>query len=541
MIATAFAALLAVCLQNAPPNAPQAAPQNAPQDAPPSAAPAAPALEPIEISLEDALHLALQNNLSIAGARLDAQATVEQFGSEWGAFDTVFNAGASWDRITTAPSPANFAGGIDVGGNAVPVERTTTAWTTGFAGQFLTGTRWSFDIGPRQVETQGAADPDDPTDDGFDEVTTGEWNLNVVQPLLRGGGDYARSALVVARHDAHAAALDAEQLASDTLQSVTTAYWLVVFARQDTKTRELSVQLATELLDITRRKFEQGLQNKIEVTQAEAELATRREELLTAQNTEKGAEDNLRELVFAPSAKDAWNRPLVATTQPEPPQSGELDVDKAIDVALSWRADVAAERERLERAEVDVERADNQADPQLDLTAGYGINSNQNTYLEAYQHLKDTNYDETSVALAFSLPIGNRSAGYALRRSEVARERQGVALRNIEMTAVGDVRAAVRQVELQRLRVQVTAEATRLQQEVYDGEVKRLENDLSTPYNVQQFQRDLLTAIDNETRARLDLEIARSLLLASQGQLLQAYGFERSMPELSLTDAPPAP
>jgi len=517
MIATALGALLALCLQNAPP------------------------AEPLELSLDDALHLALQNNLSIAGARLDAQATVEQFGVEWGAFDTVFNAGASWDRVTTAPSPSNFVGGVDVGGSA-SVERTTTAWTTGFSGQFLTGTRWSFDIGPRQVETQGPPDSTVvPPDDGFSEVTTGNWNLAVVQPLLRGGGDYARSALVLARHDAQAAALDAEQLASDTLQSVTTAYWLLVFSRQDTKTRELSVQLATELLDITRRKFEQGLQNKIEVTQAEAELATRREELLTAQNTEKGAEDNLRELVFAPSDKRDWDRPLVASTKPEPPQAGELDVDKAIDVALSWRADVAAERERLQSAEVDVDRASNQADPQLDLTAGYGINSNQNTYSEVYSHLKDTNFDETSVALAFSLPLGNRSAGYALRRSEVNRERQGVALRDTEMTAVGEVRAAVRQVELQRLRVQVTAEATRLQQEVYDGEVKRLQNDLSTPYNVQQFQRDLLTAIDNETRARLDLEIARSLLLASQGQLLKAYGFERSMPELSLTEAPPAP
>ena len=520
MIVTPFAVLLALCLQDAPPP------------------------EPLELSLDDALHLALQNNLSIAGARLDAQASVEQFGAEWGAFDTVFNAGASWDRVTIAPSPANFVGGVDVGGNASSVEQTTTAWTTGFAGQFLTGTRWSFDIGPRQVESQGPFIPatsTEPASDGFSEVTTGVWNLAIVQPLLRGGGEYARSALVLARHDATAAALDAEQLASDTLQSVTTAYWLLVFSRQDTKTRELSVQLATELLDITRRKFEQGLQNRIEVTQAEAELATRCEELLTAQNTEKGAEDNLRQLVFAPSDKADWDRPLVATTTPEPPQAGALDVGKAIDVALSSSADMAADRERLSRAEVDVERAANLADPQLDLTAGYGINSNENTYLEAYQNLKDTNFDETSVALAFSLPLGNRSAGYALRRSEVDREHQGVTLRNTEMTAVGEVRQAVRQVELQRLRVQVTAEATRLQQEVYDGEVKRLENDLSTPYNVQQFQRDLLTAIDNETRARLDLEIARSLLLASQGQLLKAYGFERSMPELSLTDAPPAP
>jgi hypothetical protein len=50
-----------------------------------------------------------------------------------------FNAGASWDG-TTAPSPANFAGGVDVGGSR-RWSRRLTAWTTGFAGQFLTGTR----------------------------------------------------------------------------------------------------------------------------------------------------------------------------------------------------------------------------------------------------------------------------------------------------------------------------------------------------------------------------------------------------------------
>jgi hypothetical protein len=37
------------------------------------------------------------------------------------------------------------------------------------------------------------------------------------------------------------------------------------------------------------------------------------------------------------------------------------------------------------------ERAAELADLQLDLTAGYGINSNQNTYSEVYSHLKDTN------------------------------------------------------------------------------------------------------------------------------------------------------
>jgi outer membrane protein len=516
MIVTALAALFALALQVDTPPAP----------------------EPLELSLDEALHLALQNNLTIAGARLDAQATLENFGAAWGPFDTVLNAGGAWSKGTSAPSPSEFVGGIDVG-SSPPVEVETWSWTTGLSGQFLTGTLWSFDIGPSKVSTQTSdIDTGAPVSS---EVFTGDWSLAVVQPLLKGGGDYARSALTLARHDATIASLAAEFVASQTLETVTIDYWNLVFARQDRGTRELSVQLAQELLDITRRKFEQGLQNRIEVTQAEAELATRREELLTAQTTERNAEDIVRRQVFAPSDRWSWDRPIVPTTQPTPPQAETLDLDLAVDTALKSRADVAEERERLYRVQVELERARNQTDPQLDLTGGYGINADENSYSSVYTHLQDTNFDETSVALAFSLPLGNRSAGYTLRRTVVERERQGVALRDTEMNAVAEVRFSVREVELQLLRVDVTAEAVRLQTEVYDGERKRLENDLSTPFQVREFQRDLLTAIDNATRARLDLEVARTSLLAAQGKLLSVYGFERSMPELSLTDAPPAP
>jgi hypothetical protein len=52
---------------------------------------------------------------------------------------------------------------------------------------------------------------------------------------------------------------------------------------------------------------------------------------------------------------------------------------------------------------------------------------------------------------------------------------------------------------------------------------------------VQQFQRDLLTAIDNETRAAGPR--SRALAAARRGASCSAYGFGRSMPELSLTDA----
>jgi outer membrane protein TolC len=228
-------------------------------------------------------------------------------------------------------------------------------------------------------------------------------------------------------------------------------------------------------------------------------------------------------------------------TQPTPAQATSIDLDSAIATALVYRADVAAAREGVLRSEVDLRRAHNQTLPLFDLSGGYGVAANQSSYGSVYSHLDDTSFNEAHVGFALEVPIGNRGAGYALRASQTARERAGVNLREVEMTAYQEVRLAVREVELQIARVAATDETVRLQQEVYDGEVRRLENDLSTPFQVRQTQRDLLTAIDTAKRAKLDLEVARSALLQAQGRLAYAYGMERSLPELSIEEAPPAP
>jgi outer membrane protein TolC len=549
MIAVFLFPVLVVAAPFLPQNAPaapavkqQVPQQQAPQQGPPPPPPIDPALQPLQLSLDDCLQLAMANNLTIAGARLDAEASVQDFGAAWGAFDTVFNTTAFWSDGTTAASPSNIVGGVDVGGNPASQHESFQA-SAGFSGQFLTGTLWSFNIGPRRVQTSVPdSDPDPLNDTGFEsDVFTGDWALDVTQPLLRGGGDFERNTLVLAKQDAEIAALAAESAASDTLELVTVAYWNLVFARHARGTAEESVQLAAELVDITRRKFEQGLQNRIEVTQTEAELATRKEELLSARNVERQAEDDLRRLVLAPRDVKAWRRPLVPVTAPAAAEPMDVDEEAAIDTALRERPDVLRTRRAVERADVFVEQADDLSEAQLDLSGGYGINANQTGYNDVFTHLDDTNNDELHASLAFSVPIGNRSAGYALRRAEIDREHAGVTLRETEVNAIALVRAAAREVELQLQRVSSTVETTRLQREVYEGEKRRLENDLSTPFQVREFQRDLLTAIDNETRARLDLELARVSLLAAEGRLLSAYGFERSAPELSLETAPPAP
>jgi outer membrane protein TolC len=489
--------------------------------------------EPLVLTLDDAIQLARMNNLTLQTARLDAQAAVHQFDSAWGAFDTVFFANSVYSDGTTAPTPSNVVGGEDLGGNPA-TDREFANWRTGFNGTFMTGTTWTFGFGPTKTETE--------SEEFSSLVFTGDWGLELAHPLLRNGADdYARSGLVLARHNANIEALAAESIANQTMEEVTRAYWNLLFARADLRTRNLSVELATELLDITRRKFEQGLQNRINVTEVEAELAARREEQLRARTTEQTAEDDLRRLVLAPQDEAGWSRALDLTTRPAPATETTIDLDAALQTALTYRPDVAEAREQLARAEVDLSRAKNQQRPLFDISGGYGANVNTTSYGEVYEDLDSARYDETHVRLDFELPLGNRTAGYETRRFQVQRQRAGVLLRETEMIAYAEVRTAVREVQLQTERVAATAETARLQQEVYDGETRRLENDLSTPFLVRQAQRDLLSAIDAETRAKLDLEIARTRLLASQGRLLYVYGMERSVPELSLTEPPPAP
>ncbi len=495
--------------------------------------------QPLELTLDDCIRLALANNLSMQLSRLDAEASVQDFNAAWGAFDTTYFLNGTAGNGTRAPSPPSLAGGTNVGGGPATTTEDVTI-DTGFRGAFLTGTAWSFDIGPALRDVEAPAFGTSPAFSS--ESVVGHWTLAVTQPLLRNGADdYAASALELARHDALLAALASEDLANTTLQAVTEAYWNLVSTRQNVTTADLSVTLASDLLDITKRKFDQGLQNRINVTEVEAELASRRQAMILARNDEQAAEDTLRTIVLAPQAREDWARPIVAKTEPAPPQAGTIDLEAAIDTALQNRPDVASARQSLQRSEVEVRRAENQTRPILDLTGSYGVNSNQPSYSTAIDHLDDTSFNEARLSLAFELPIGNRSAGYLLRRRQIERQRSGVSLRETEMNAVAAVRNAVRNVQAQAERVTAAIETTRLQNETAEGEKRRLENDLSTPFQVRQAQRDLLTALDVQTRAQLDLEIARAALLAAQGRLLGAYGVERSMPELSLEDEPPAP
>jgi len=486
--------------------------------------------EPLPLTLEDCIGRALESNLTLAASRLDAASAREDFGAAWGTFDTQWFFDGTASEFVSAPGPAtvNEQGVLEPG---ISVDSDRVDLRTGLRGTLLSGLQWQFDIGPNKRST----------DIGFSQSTeyTGQWNLSLVVPVLRGGGDFERSALELARQDAFIAWVESEDQAHEIVQLVIEAYWNVLFAERDLETRELALEIAEELLNLTRRRFEEGLQTRIDVVEVEAELATRREELVAARYALIQALDDLRELVFAPTDLEEWNQELELLTRPSEVREVETDEREAIDVALAHRPDVIQARLAHERSAIEVERAENQELARLDVTTFYGQNSNASGFGKTLGELDRGAFKNKGITLNWEMPFGNHAAEHARRRAQLQRRRARVRLREAEMNAIGEVRAAVRDLSLQVARVEATEEAVRLNEERYQGEVRQLENDLSTPFQVREAQRDLLASMDTNTRAILDYENARTQLLRAQGRLLEAYGVRYESPvDLSLEDAP---
>jgi outer membrane protein TolC len=491
----------------------------------------------LELSLPDAIAEAFSNNPSLKGALLDSEASLQGFNAAWGDFDTTFFVNSSRSRNIAPPTSTTVVNGIVTPGRGKS-QSDNFSLSSGFRGALQTGTSWELAVNSRkdanvQSQTFGP--------DGRSTRYTANWNAELTHPLLKdGAGDFAVSGIQLAAKDVQISSLAAEITANDTITTVIESYWNLVFARQDAETRELSVQLAAELLDITNRKFEQGLQNRIDVIEVEAELARRREERLTAVNALEQAIDDLRKLVFSPGARDDWGGSIVPVTDySEIPQEVPT-LDEAVDAALGSRPDVLRARAQVERAELEVERAENATLPTLDVTGSYGHNAEKSEYRDTIRDLNDERNYSGSLSVAFELPLGNRQAGYTLRRRQIDHERAVVSKSETELNAIGEVRQAARDVALQKERVEATAETTRLRREVYEGEKRRLENDLSTPFQVREAQRDLLEAIDSELRARLDLAVAHTSYRAAQGTLLERFGYTRFEPDVSLEAEPPS-
>lgn len=484
--------------------------EQVPQQAPAPAATVTSQGPTLSVTVEEAVKLALQNNLGLEAERLSPEAAA--FGVAQARAAYVPNLFSTTTKSSSDRPPSDFLSGNT--GDVI-----TSGATRSNVG---IGQNVPWGGGQYQVSFLGTRSTTSSQFATFNPNLGASLDATYVQPLLRGFKiDGFRQQLQQARNTEEIADIELRQRVTQVSRSTRAGYYNLVSAISGLDLANQSLELSRELLRNNQRKVEIGTMAPIDITEAEAEVARLEESVIVAESQIRSAEDALRMLVLNPSQPDFWTTKLVPAEQPtlEP---RPIDVDGAVTNALQNRTDLAVFKKRLESTDINMTFLRNQKLPEVNLQANYGVigvggtqfdwdystftirNQTQRSFADALRDVFGNDFRTWSLQLVVRYPVGTSQADAALAEARLQRQQQTTNLREAEMRVAAEVREFGRRVTTSLQRVQSTKKARELSERRLQAEEKRLAVGLSDTFRVFQTQRDLSQAKRQELQAILD-------------------------------------
>ncbi len=492
----------------------------------PAQGPATPAEEPLALQVEEAVAMALEKNLDIAVERLNPSSV------DWSlrALQANFNPQAT--SLVGFNSTYQLPTSQLVGGQRVKSDQIT--WNFG-VNQSLPwqGTSYSVSFTNRRQDNNNSFIT-------FNPQFNSTLQAQIVQPLLRGRTtDNTRTQIRITRINRDISELQLRTTIVDTLAEVRNAYWDLVFANEVVNTARRSLELAEKLVDDNRIRVEVGTLAPIDVVQAEAEAASRRQTLAQLEAQARTAELTLKQLIVSGTSDPVWGRRLNPTDRPGLAEQ-PVPLEQALANALAARTDLTERRRSLESVQANLDLLRNQRMPSANLVANYGGQGIGGTriirqgtggpileeipggYRDALDLLWQREYPTWTAQVQFSYPIGPNPQAAQYERARIGQEQSLTQIRNLELQIAAQVTNARLQVEANRQRVEAARVARDLSQRRLEAEQSKFDVGLSTNYFVVQAQRDLLTAENTLLRAVLDYQ--QSLVDFERIQLTSGRG-----------------
>lgn len=470
---------------------------------------AAPAGPVRRLTVDEAVVLALEQNLSIQIERLNPQIQdlgVAQARSAW----TPTVSSGFQTRSQDSPSNSFLSGG------QVKVSDDLFATTVGVDHLLPWGGSYSVAWDNSRTSTTNIFT-------NFDPILRSNVSVTYVQPLVRNFSlDGPRQQLLVTRKNREISDVQLRQTVVATIRSVKNAYWDLVYAISSLSAQQQSLDLARESLRNNQIRVEVGTMAPIDIVEAQAEVARNEEAVIVAEAAIRQAEDRLRALIMDPATPDFWNVRLEPTDTPQSDMR-PIDVDAAVRNALDKRTDLVAARKNLETADVNVRYFRNQTLPDVNVSANYSLAGLGGTRLvrgdgfpgpiigqvprgfgTVLGDIVGNDFPTWVVGVSIGYPIGTSSAEANVARARLEHSQGQIEIKNLELQIASQVRDVGRQVNTNLKRVEATRAARRLAERRLEAEQKKFSVGMSTSFLVFQAQRDLAAARNGELRAIVD-------------------------------------
>jgi outer membrane protein len=307
-----------------------------------------------------------------------------------------------------------------------------------------------------------------------------------------------------------------------TVSQIQDIYWDLVNAYQQVKVAERSLALANKTLSDNRKQVEIGTLAPIEIVRAESEASTANQSLIVAQT-----QLQLQQLLMKNAITRNSREPQIAAAEVIPTDTMQLrtddgtgaNLDQMINDAINERPDMVQTRIDLTNRDITKKSARNALLPTTDLFAFYGGSGlagdstsgllPNTSFGNAFGQSVHNDNPDYGVGVQLSIPLRNRAAQANQVRSELEYRQAQLRMLQLQNQVGIEVRNAQFAVEQNRARVVAADKGRTLAQQSLSAEQKKYALGASTNFNVLQAQRDMTQAEVTLVAAQTDYEKSR--------------------------------
>lgn len=488
----------------------------------------------LELSLDEAVHLAIDRSLDVELLRYDPQIAEKNLGAAWGAYDPQLYGEGGYSSVEN-PTASQILG------NTL-LTQDTSSGEAGLRGQIP----WLGGI--YRVGYQGS------------EVDTNS-RISVLSPEFRAGyvatlqipllrGLFWSDSWTLVRLSRIGVDLSSEQFRGrlmDVVRNTEDAYWGLLAAQDGERVAQKSLETAEALLEQTQAQYEVGVVSKVEVVQAEAGVADREFRLIRAAAVARNTQDALIDLVLGPYLEAETEITVAATDRSDEITVREVSAAAATEHAMARLPELVVARKNIERRKIEVAAASNDRLPQLDVVGSYGksgIAGRTNPdcvdftagvpctdppglgtdFVDADRDFFNGRGAQSfGIAGVLSIPLGNNTARNLHDRARLELRRSETAYGRLEQSVISDIRRAARNLRAALEGIEAATRAEAAAEEQLRAERVRLEFGESTPFDVLQREDDLVRAQGQKILAQQTYHSSIAELDRVQGTILDRH------------------
>jgi HAE1 family hydrophobic/amphiphilic exporter-1 len=485
------------------------------------------------LTLDQAIELAMRNNLDIAIERTNLDSANQAIQSARGAFDPVLQWNSGIDN-TQSPTPSL-------------IDSTTGVVTQHSAGQTFAlheSTPWnglsfdaSFDDHRLTLATPFVA---------LNPFYVSQLKFGITQPLLRGRGtDAARALVTIRSRQRDVSADELEARAIDVAARTAAAYWDLVALRRQGEVNAEAVDLARTQLEQDRRRIAAGSLAAVELSASQAELEKRLDDWYRTAGAIAEQENALKTLV-ARERSDPLREVAIDPSEDAAAAPPLIPLDDAVKDALRRRPELREVDSQLAANEIETRQNVDLTRPQVNLAASYTLSGMAGTThalppslaaLGVASALPPSasggagasllslfagDYQSVQVGLEINLTGRNRTARANLADNAIARKRLELMRARAEQAVAAEVRNALEALETARQRVRASDAAARSARERLDSESRLFATGESTNFLVLTRQNEYSDARLRQVQAQAALAKAAAQYQTATATILSA-------------------